>query len=73
MKKYKVKLLSRPKDYLKAVAYIKHTLSMDLVKTKELVDSTPTIIAEFDNRKDAESLKVLLKDCGGDVSIIENV
>nr|DAY15163.1 MAG TPA: 50S ribosomal protein L11 [Caudoviricetes sp.] len=73
MKKYKVKLISRPKNYLKSIAYIKHTLDIKLAKVKELVDNVPTIIAEFDNRKDAESLKVLLKDCGGDVSIIEDV
>lgn len=73
MKKYKVKLLSRPEKYLKAIAYIKHTLDIKLAKAKELVDNVPTTITEFDNRKDAETLKVLLKDCGGDVSIIEDV
>lgn len=51
MKKYKVKLLSKPKKYLKTIAYIRSFLEIKIMEAKELVDNTPTIIAEFDDRK----------------------
>lgn len=71
MKKYKVKLLSRPENYLKVIARIQHLLDIKLAKTKELVDNTPVTIAEFDDRKDAVKLETLLKDCDAEVSIAE--
>ena len=71
MKKYKVILLSKPKNYLKSIAYIKHTLDIKLAKTKELVDNVPVTVAEFDDRKDAIKLETLLKDCDAEVSIAE--
>lgn len=43
------------------------------MEAKELVDNTPTIIAEFDDKKDAVKLEALLKDCDAEVSIIENL
>lgn len=42
------------------------------MEAKELVDNTPTIIAEFDDRKDAVKFKTLLKNCDAKVLIIEN-
>lgn len=72
MKKYKVKLLSKPKKYLKVIAYIRSFLEIKIMEAKELVDNTPTIIAEFDDRKDAVKFKTLLKNCDAEVLIIEN-
>ena len=72
MKKYKVKLLSRPKKYLKVIAYIRSFLEIKIIEAKELVDNAPTIIAEFDDRKDAVKFKTLLKNCDAEVLIIEN-
>lgn len=71
MKKYKVKLLSRPENYLKVIARIQHLLDIKLAKTKELVDNAPVTVAEFDDRKDAVKLEALLKDCDAEVSIAE--
>lgn len=72
MKKYKVKLLSKPKKYLKVIAYIRSFLEIKIIEAKELVDNAPTIIAEFDDRKDAVKFKTLLKNCDAEVLIIEN-
>lgn len=72
MKKYKVKLLSRPKKYLKVIAYIRSFLEIKIIEAKELVDNAPAIIAEFDDKKDAIKLEALLKNCDAEVSISEN-
>jgi len=72
MKKYKVKLLSRPRKYLKVIAYIRSFLEIKIIEAKELVDNAPAIIAEFDDKKDAIKLEALLKNCDAEVSISEN-
>lgn len=71
MKKYKVILLSKPEKYLKVIARIQHLLNIKLAEAKELVDNTPITVAEFNDRKDAVKLEVLLKDCDAEVSITE--
>lgn len=73
MKKYKVKLLSKPKKYLKVIAYIRSFLEIKIIEAKELVDNTPAIIAEFDNKKDAVKFETLLKRCDAEVKIVEDL
>lgn len=43
------------------------------MEAKELVDNTPTIIAEFDYRKDAVKFETLLKRCNAEVKIVEDL
>lgn len=73
MKKYKVKLLSRPKKYLKVIAHIKYFLDIRLIDAKMLVDKAPTTIAEFYDKKDAVKLEALLKDYDAEVKIVESL
>ena len=73
MKKYKVKLLSKPKKYLKVIAYIRSFLEIKIIEAKELVDNAPTIIAEFDDKKDAVKFETLLKRCDAEVKIVEDL
>ena len=73
MKKYKVKLLSKPKKYLKAIAYIRSFLEIKIIEAKELVDNAPTIISEFDDKKDAVKFETLLKRCDAEVKIVEDL
>lgn len=70
-KKYKVKLISRPKKYLKTIAYTRSILDIELKTAKELVDNAPTIIAEFDDMEDAVKFQKLLNNCDAETSIIE--
>lgn len=73
MKKYKVKLLSRPKKYLKVIMYIRSFLEIKIIEAKELVDNAPTIIAEFDEKKDAVKFETLLKRCDAEVKIVKDL